>query len=219
MSVNLPTKFFEVLQTHLDTGVPLHDLNLSERDQKRIMVCLDAYKWIESNPFADYTTFLRNKHGRSLSEIKRDKECINYLIAQLNSDTKEMSRYRALRATEKAMAASDAMGDMKTLLDGAKTLIKLESLDKPESMLEDLSKTIYAPPPVFTTDITKINSDLTRISDEQREKLRRKYNVEVDKTQEMVEAKMGFFVPAGSVLTEAAYEEDEENIFDDDDEY
>ena len=218
MSVNLPTKFFEVLQTHLDTGVPLHDLNLSERDQKRIMVCLDAYKWIESNPFADYTTFLRNKHGRSLSEIKRDKECINYLIAQLNSDTKEMSRYRALRATEKAMAASDAMGDMKTLLDGAKTLIKLESLDKPESMLEDLSKSVHALPPIFTTDVTKINSDLTRISDEQREKLRRKYNVEVDKTQEMVEAKMGFFVPAGSVLTEAAYEEEEdENMFDDDD--
>ena len=209
MSVNLPTKFFEVLQTHLDTGVPLHDLNLSERDQKRIMVCLDAYKWIESNPFADYTTFLRNKHGRSLSEIKRDKECINYLIAQLNSDTKEMSRYRALRATEKAMAASDAMGDMKTLLDGAKTLIKLESLDKPESMLEDLSKTIYAPPPVFTTDITKINPDLTPISQEEKEKLMRKYNAAKDATQEMVEAKMGFFVPAGSVMAEDAYEEEE----------
>ena len=209
MSVNLPTKFFEVLQTHLDTGVPLHDLNLSERDQKRIMVCLDAYKWIESNPFADYTTFLRTKHGRSLSEIKRDKECVNYLIAQLNSDTKEISRYRALRATEKAMAASDAMGDMKTLLDGAKTLIKLESLDKPESMLEDLSKTIYAPPPVFTTDITKINPDLTPISQEEKEKLMRKYNAAKDATQEMVEAKMGFFVPAGSVMAEDAYEGEE----------
>ena len=217
MSVNLPTKFFEVLQTHLDTGVPLHDLNLSERDQKRIMVCLDAYKWIESNPFADYTTFLRNKHGRSLSEIKRDKECINYLIAQLNSDTKEMSRYRALRATEKAMAASDAMGDMKTLLDGAKTLIKLESLDKPESMLEDLSKTIYAPPPVFTTDITKINPDLTPISQEEKEKLMRKYNAAKDATQEMVEAKMGFFVPAGSVMAEDAYEEEE--FYDEENEY
>lgn len=133
----------------------------------------------------------------------------------MNSDTKAMSRYRALKATEKAMAASDAMGDMRTLLDGAKTLIKLESLDKPESMLEDLSKSVHALPPVFTTDVTKINSDLTNITSEQKEKLLRKYNVQKDKTQEMVEAKIGFFVPAGSTAPYEEYDEvDEENMFD-----
>lgn len=208
--ITLSTKFYEVLQTHLETGVPVHDLNLSEREQKRIVVCMDAYKWLEEHPFSDVTVFLRNKHGRTMSEIKRDKETINYIVAQLNTDTKEMSRYRALKATEKAMAASDAMGDMKTLLDGAKTLIRLESLDKPESMLEDLSKSVHSLPPVFTTDVTKINSDLTNISDEQREKLLRKYNVLKDKTQEMVDAKMGFFVPAGTTVPDTAYEEYEE---------
>ena len=213
--ITLSTKFYEVLQTHLETGVPVHDLNLSEREQKRIIVCMDAYKWLEEHPFSDVTVFLRNKHGRTMSEIKRDKETINYIVAQLNTDTKEMSRYRALKATEKAMAASDAMGDMKTLLDGAKTLIRLESLDKPESMLEDLSKSVYAPPPVYTPDITKINSDLTPISAEQKEKLLRKYNAQKDKTQEMVEAKMGFFVPAGSTVPYEEYDEvDEENMFD-----
>ena len=218
--ITLSTKFYEVLQTHLETGVPVHDLNLSEREKKRIVVCMDAYKWLEEHPFSDVTVFLRNKHGRTMSEIKRDKETINYIVAQLNTDTKEMSRYRALKATEKAMAASDAMGDMKTLLDGAKTLIKLESLDKPESMLEDLSKSVHSLPPVFTTDVTKINSDLTNISDEQREKLLRKYNVLKDKTQEMVEAKMGFFVPAGTTVPDTAYEEyeafDENENYEDD---
>ena len=217
MANEVSTKFYEVLQTHLDTGVPVSDLDLCDRDKKRMLVCLDAYKWLDAHPFSDINVFLRNKHGRSIAELKRDVEVVNYLIAQMNSDTKAMSRYRALKATEKAMAASDAMGDMRTLLDGAKTLIKLESLDKPESMLEDLSKSVHSLPPVFTTDVTKINSDLTNISDEQREKLLRKYNVLKDKTQEMVEAKMGFFVPAGTTVPDTAYEEYEE--FDDDENY
>lgn len=215
MANEVSTKFYEVLQTHLDTGVPVSDLDLCDRDKRRMLVCLDAYKWLDAHPFANVNVFLRNKHGRSIAELKRDVEVVNFLIAQMNSDTKAMSRYRALKATEKAMAASDAMGDMRTLLDGAKTLIKLESLDKPESMLEDLSKSVHALPPVFTTDVTKINSDLTNITSEQKEKLLRKYNVQKDKTQEMVEAKMGFFVPAGSTVPYEEYEEvDEENMFD-----
>ena len=215
MANEVSTKFYEVLQTHLDTGVPVGDLDLCDRDKRRMLVCLDAYKWLDAHPFSDINVFLRNKHGRSIAELKRDVEVVNYLIAQMNSDTKAMSRYRALKGIEKAMAASDAMGDYKNLIEGSKALIKLESLDKPESMLEDLSKSVYAPPPVYTPDVTKINSDLTPISAEQKEKLLRKYNAQKDKTQEMVEAKMGFFVPAGSTVPYEEYDEvDEENIFD-----
>lgn len=215
MANEVSTKFYEVLQTHLDTGVPVSDLDLCDRDKKRMLVCLDAYKWLDAHPFADVNVFLRNKHGRSIAELKRDVEVVNYIIAQMNSDTKAMSRYRALKGIEKAMAASDAMGDYKNLIEGSKALIRLESLDKPESMLEDLSKSVYAPPPVYTPDVTKINSDLTPISAEQKEKLLRKYNAQKDKTQEMVEAKMGFFVPAGSTVPYEEYDEvDEENMFD-----
>lgn len=210
----LSTKFYEVLQTHLETDVPVQDLHLSEDNQKRILICMDVYKQMEDNPQMNITQYLRTRHKRTPSQIAADKDVINYLIAQLSSDTKELSRYRIKRAAEKAMAAGDAMGDMKTLLDGAKMLFKAEGLDKPESMLEDLSKSVHALPPVFTTDVTKINSDLTNITDEQKEKLLRKYNVQKDKTQEMVEAKMGFFVPAGSELTYEECAEEEENMFD-----
>lgn len=208
--LTVSAKFYEVLQTHLDTGIPVEDLNLPERDRTRIVVCLDAYRWLEDHPFGEVTTFLRNKHGRSMSEIRRDKAVINFLIAQLNTDTKEMSRYRALKGIEKSMRMGDAMGDAKIILKASEDLIRLEGLDKPESVLEDLSKSVHSLPPVFTTDVTKINSDLTNISDEQREKLLRKYNVTKDKTQEMVEAKIGFFVPAGSTVPDTAYEEYEE---------
>lgn len=215
MANEVSTKFYEVLQTHLDTGVPVSDLDLCDRDKKRMLVCLDAYKWLDAHPFSDINVFLRNKHGRSIAELKRDVEVVNYLIAQMNSDTKAMSRYRALKGIEKAMAASDAMGDYKNLIEGSKALIRLESLDKPESMLEDLSKSVHSLPPVYTPDVTKINSDLTPISAEQKEKLLRKYNAQKDKIQEMVEAKMGFFVPAGSTVPYEEYDEvGEENMFD-----
>ncbi len=208
MANELSTKFYEVLQSHLDTGVPVSDLDLCERDKKRMLVCLDAYKWLDAHPFADVNVFLRNKHGRSMAELKRDVEVVNFLIATMNSDTKAMSRYRALKGIEKAMSASDAMGDYKTLIEGSKALIKLEQLDKPESMLEDLSKSVHALPPIFTTDVTKINSDLTPISAEQKEKLLRKYHVQKDAMQEMVETKMGIFVPAGSALPYEEYDDD-----------
>lgn len=221
MGTEVTPKFYEVLQTHLDTGVPVEDLNLSPAQRERMLVCLDAYRHLDDrDPFADLSTMLRTRYKRTIPQIREDKKVINFLIAQLNTDTKELSRYRIIRAAEKTMRMGDQAGDAKTIIEGAKMLYKAEGLDKPESMLEDLSKSVHSLPPVFTTDVTKINSDLTNISDEQREKLLRKYNVTKDKTQEMVEAKIGFFVPAGSTVPDTAYEEyeefDEEENYDDD---
>lgn len=212
MASELSTKFYEVLQTHLDTGVPVEELHLSPAQMERMRVCMDVYKYLEErDPFADVATILRNRYGRSSAQIGEDKKVIHYIIAQLNSNTKEMSRYRALKGIEKSMRMGDQAGDAKILLEASKSLIKLEGLDKPESALDDLHQSVHALPPVFTTDVTKINSDLTNFTDEQREKLLRKYHVEKDKTQEMVEAKMGIFVPAGSMVAMADYEEVEED--------
>ena len=55
-------------------------------------------------------------------------------------------------------------------------------------------------PAIFTTDPSKINSNLRQYSEEEREKLRRKYHVEKDKTMEMVEAKKGLFVESGTEI-------------------
>lgn len=218
----LSNKFYEVLQTHLDTGIPVTDLDLSDSNRKRIIVCMDVYKQLEDYPNMDITRYLRNRYRRTTTEILYDKKVINFLVAQLNTDTKELSRYRIKRAAEKVMQIGEQAGDWKPLIEGSKMLHKAEGLDKPESIMEDLEKSIHALPPVFTTDVTKINSDLTNFTDEQREKLMRKYHVQKDKTQEMVEAKMGLFVPAGSTLEvseiEVVEEDDEPTMFDEFDE-
>ena len=213
----LSTKFYEVLQTHLDTGVPVEELNLSPAQVERMRVCMEVYKYLEErDPFADVATILRNRYSRTSAQIGEDKKVIHYIIAQLNSNTKEMSRYRALKGIEKSMRMGDQAGDAKILLEASKSLIKLEGLDKPESALDDLHQSVHALPPVFTTDVTKINSDLTNFTDEQREKLFRKYNVQRDKMQEMVEVKMGVFAPAGSIIPESEYDNvgEDDNMFD-----
>ena len=216
MAGELSTKFYEVLQTHLDSGVPVEELHLSQEQAERIKICLEVYKYLEErDPFADVSAILRNRYHRTAAQICADKKVVHYIVSQLNSNTKEMSRYRALKGIEKSMRMGDQAGDAKILLEASKSLIKLEGLDKPESIMDDLHQSVHALPPVFTTDVTKINSDLTNFTDEQREKLLKKYHVEKDKTQEMVEAKMGIFVPAGSMVAMADYEEVEEddNVF------
>ena len=185
------------------------DKGLSGDDVREGLVAIISVKLTDAQFESQTKAKLGNSEIRTLVDSIVDKKLEEYF---------DENPAQAKIIIEKAMAASDAMGDMKTLLDGAKTLIKLESLDKPESMLEDLSKSVYAPPPLYTPDVTKINSDLTPISAEQKEKLLRKYHVKKDKTQEMVEAKMGFFVPAGSTVPYEEYDEvDEENMFDEDD--
>lgn len=215
MGTDITPKFYEVLQKHLESGVPLKDMQMTDDQRRRATVCLDVYQRLQENDMMDVKAYLRRRHRRTVTEIRQDVKVINYLLAELDGDSRELSRYRVRRAAEKAMRMGEAQGDWKPMLEGAKTLIKIEGLDQPEQAI-DIEQTINPLPYVLVSAPKGKQEYDERMLD----KLRKKYHAEKDKTQEMVEAKLGMFVPAGSLVVDNDFAdmepvgEDEENMFD-----
>lgn len=197
MGTDLSPKFYDVLQKHLENGQPIKDMNFSPGQKRRAEVCLDVYRQLQDNPMMDVRKYLRRKFGRTDTELRQDLKVVAYLSAELNEDTKELSQYRIREAALKTMRIGDATGDWKALEAGAKLLYKAEGLDKPESAI-DIEQNTYTLQPVLVAAPKGKQEYDERMLD----KLRKKYHAEKDKTQEMVEAKMGMFIPAGSLLME-----------------
>lgn len=221
MGSDISEKMFSLMQKHLEYGTPIKDMAMSPIQKQRALVCLDVYKKIQDNPYMDVRKYIRNKYGRSETEIRQDKKIIDFLVGELNQDTKAISQYRIRSAAEKAMRIGDATGDWKASLEGAKMLYKVEGLDKPETAID-----IEQCTPGLQTVLVSAPKGKQEYSPEMLDKLRKKYNAEKDKTQEMVEAKLGLFVQAGSSVEEEfnlpsvmemPIPEEEVNMFDEDD--
>lgn len=225
MGSELTPKFYEVLSKHLELGTSIKHCNFSPSQRQRAVVCLDVHKQLEDNDMMDVKRYLRQRWGRTDTEIRQDLKVINWLIAELRGETKELSRYRIIKNSEKIIRMGQSTGDWKAIEAGLKMLHKAEGLDKPESAVDVEANTHMLPPIIVDTAPNGV-----KYSEEQLDKLRKKYHVEKDKTQEMVEAKMGLFVPAGSMLMDAAVtgfeplpmeteevSDEESNMFDADD--
>lgn len=197
MGTDITPKFYETLAKHLENGIPLKHCSFSPSQRQRAAVCLDVVHKLEDNDMMDVKAYLRRRWGRTDTEIRQDAKVVNWLIAELHSDTKELSRYRIIRNSEKIIRMGQATGDWKAIEAGTKMLYKAEGLDKPESAVDVEANTHMLPPVIVETAPNGV-----RYSEEQLDKLRKKYHVEKDHTQEMVEAKMGLFIPSGSIFSD-----------------
>lgn len=203
MGTDLKDKFYNILQKHLQSGLPLDVMNFTPMQKRRAQACIAAFKALQENEMMDIDRYLRVEWGRTLTEIRQDKRVIDFIVNEVNGDSRELSRYRIKKVSERVMRMASNAGNMKMMIEGSKMLYKAEGLDRTDEEI-DAMQGVNELPAVFTSDPSKINSNLRQYSEEEREKLRRKYHVERDKTMEMVEAKKGLFVQAG---TEVADEE------------
>lgn len=203
MGTDLKDKFYNILQKHLQSGLPLDVMNFTPMQKRRAQACIAAFKALQENEMMDIDRYLRVEWGRTLTEIRQDKRVIDFIMNEVNGDSRELSRYRIKKVSERVMRMASNAGNMKMMIEGSKMLYKAEGLDRTDEEI-DAMQGVNELPAVFTSDPSKINSNLRQYSEEEREKLRRKYHVERDKTMEMVEAKKGLFVQAG---TEVADEE------------
>ena len=158
-----------------------------------------AYRELKENEMMDLDRYLRMEWGRTFTEIRQDKRVIDFLMKELNSDSRELSRYRIKKQAERVMRMATDAGNMKMMLEGSKMLFKAEGFDRPDEEF-DATQGVNELPPIFTTDPSKINSNLRKYKEEDIERIRRKYGVEKDKTMEMVEAKKGLFVESGTEI-------------------
>lgn len=198
MGTDLTPKFYETLQKHMENDLPLECTAFSPAQKRRARACLDVLKQLEENDMMNIKSYLRNRWGRTDTEIVQDLKVVNWLIAETQGETKDLSRYRVKKQAERVIRIGQTTGDWKAIEAGAKLLHKVEGLDKPETAIDVEANTHMLSPVFVDTPKNGVKYDESQL-----DKLRKKYHAEKDKIQEMVEAKLGLFVPAGSLVEDA----------------
>lgn len=186
----LSPKFLDTLRKHLEIGTSLRHINMSDEQKKRVTICMELYNLLKQNPYMNKEEWLKNKYGRTYWEIRNDKECLDYIISVLDAGGKNISRFMVKTTYEKAIQMAHEQGDVKNMIAGASKLSDLEKLTEPEQG-EDLENSITKLPIVLTQDARKILPGKSYSNSAQMERLRKKWGVQKDSHQEMVDRKAG----------------------------
>ena len=184
----LSPKFLDTLRKHLEIGTSLRHINMSDEQKKRVTICMELYNLLKQNPYLNKEEWLKNKYGRTYWEIRNDKECLDYIISVLDAGGKNISRFIVKTTYEKAIQMAHEQGDVKNMIAGASKLSDLEKLTEPEQG-EDLENSITKLPYVFVDDARKVLPGKSYSNSAQMERLRKKWGVQKDSHQEMVDRK------------------------------
>lgn len=184
----LSPKFLDTLRKHLEIGTSLRHINMSDEQKKRVTICMELYNLLKQNPYLNKEEWLKNKYGRTYWEIRNDKECLDYIISVLDAGGKNISRFMVKTTYEKAIQMAHEQGDVKNMIAGASKLSDLEKLTEPEQG-EDLENSITKLPYVFVDDARKVLPGKSYSNSAQMERLRKKWGVQKDSHQEMVDRK------------------------------
>lgn len=208
----ISNKFYDLLRIHLETGINYNGMNFTDEQKKRVSVCIDTYKQFQVNPYLNISEYLKNRHHRTFSEIYNDRKVIDFIVSVWDIRDKNSSRSRVKRNAELAMKMGYDQGNADVMLKAGKQLIEIEELNKPEAG-KDLEEDITKLPIAFTNDPRKLFPNKGYSTDEQMEKIRKKWGVNKDRKQELVERKIGEFIsatPCSSIKAEEVSEVDDE---------
>lgn len=193
MAEPISNKFYDLLRLHLETGTDYRYMRFTDDQKKRIAICIDTYKQLEINPYLNIREYLKNRHHRTMSEIYNDTKVVDFITSICQTGGKNISRMRVRKNAELAMKMGYEQGNGDLMVKAGKQLIEVDELNKPETggdMEEDITKL----PIAFTSDARKLFPNKGHSTDEQMEKIRKKWGVKKDRIQEMVERKIGEFV-------------------------
>lgn len=194
MATQVAQKFYDLLRKHFETGVPWQNMNFTDDQKRRIEVCLDAYKRFEADPFMDLSLYIKNKWGRTYSELKNDLKVVEYISSFYAQGQRNISTMKVRHAANIMMRNGADTGNMKAVNDGATLLFKLDRLDQPETP-EELGDELIRMPIVVTSDVKKKFPNKTSHDTEEMKKIRKRWGVKIDEWQNMVEDEDGVYIP------------------------
>lgn len=194
MATQVAQKFYDLLRKHFETGVPWQNMNFTDDQKRRIEVCLDAYKRFEADPFMDLSLYIKNKWGRTYSELKNDLKVVEYISSFYAQGQRNISTMKVRHAANIMMRNGADTGNMKAVNDGATLLLKLDRLDQPETP-EELGDELIRMPLVVTSDVKKKFPTKTSHETEEMKKIRKTWGVKIDQWQDMIENEDGVYIP------------------------
>lgn len=195
MSEQVSNRFLEKLRKHLETGVPYTDMSFTDEQKRRIEVCMDAYRWFATDPFMDLKQYIVNRWKRTYSELRNDLKVIDYISSFYVDGQRNISSMKVRHSADILMRNGASTGNMKALEGGAKLLMQLDRLDQPETPAE-MGDQLINMPVIITDNVSRKFPGKRSSTDEEMERIRRKYGVKKDRWQEMVETETGEYVAA-----------------------
>lgn len=208
MPRDIAPSIYEKIRKHIENGIPLQYMNLTEAQKHRVELCTDAYQRLATDPYVNLDNYLKRKWGRTMDEIRIDKKVINFIVGFYDVGQRNISKMKVIRTSELLMKTGVETGNTKAMKDGADLLMKVERLDQPETpqMGEDMAQM----PILMTGDLHRKDSKKKSSTSEEMARIRKKYGVKMDEWQEMVEVKTGEYAPA-DLLSEEEEESEEED--------
>ncbi|WP_297644057.1 hypothetical protein [uncultured Bacteroides sp.] len=208
MPRDIAPSVYEKIRKHIENGIPLQYMNLTEAQKHRVELCTDAYQRFATDPYMNLDNYLKRKWGRTMDEIRIDKKVINFIAGFYDVGQRNISKMKVIRTSELLMKTGVETGNTKAMKDGADLLMKVERLDQPETpqMGEDMAQM----PILMTGDLHRKDSKKKSSTSEEMARIRKKYGVKMDEWQEMVEVKTGEYAPADPLSEEEEESEEEE---------
>lgn len=200
------TRVMECAMSHMENGIPIQDLGLTEPNKRRLIRVFDLYyRWI-ANRHLDPKAMLRELWpDLDRYAIRQDLKIFHFILEQSEEANRKMDELKVRGMIDDMARIGRAQGDWKPIEAAAKALTKVAGLDRPENPAERLDRVSFLPT-IFTTDIKDIDPDRERISADQRKQLASKYGGIIDEHGALIERRKAE-MRAEAAMTES----DEEN--------
>lgn len=180
-------KFYDMLRIHFEQGTSIDVMAVNERQKEKMKIIEDLYEHYRHNPCMDVNNYIRNKyHIKGYDEIYNLTRALNFVVAMFSEGRRDMVRFKALHYADRMAKIGDATGDWKPMDKAVAHWTKIEKLDQPdpaESIDEQIPKMGY----ILLTDPTEVSERAVKHTPAQIEALFKKYNVERDKWQQLLD--------------------------------
>lgn len=141
-----------------------------------------------------YIDALKIKPGttRSLSELSNDIFTLNYIVGQFDNANAEIAKVKVRDTYDWAMRESKKMGDIKSAISAAdKTREMYDNFNEKKNAADDIPHGNIN----ITGDVTVVKPDNKNLTEEELEKIYKKYGLSRKDIIEMKENGDGVFVP------------------------
>lgn len=170
------------------TGTPLEHINgITQKAIERIRLCQKVAARLSNDPLMDVKKLLMYGFGRSPKQAERDRVYVDFIFNLQYADTdRRKAKYVADHYAKKLIRIGEQTGDWKPIDKGLKHYELIHGLDR-DAPDTDPTKNTAELPVVFTPNISDIDPDRKRISDEERRKLLEQYGATEDQMSSVVE--------------------------------
>lgn len=191
-------KVLAALDKHLEYGVPLEEMDLTERQKKRLAFCFQVWNLMQSDPNMDLTLLLKTRFNRTPQQVINDRQIISHIVSKLNAGDRVLDEFRVRKNAERIIRMGESAGDWKAIEAGTKIIKEVAHVGQPEAA-EDLNRNTAMLQPVLVAQAGDVIEGKKTYTREELNRKREQYGASKDAVMDMIEVKENEFMSVDEV--------------------